>query len=246
LVVAWKVGQRCLREFAHRFSPKKFTQPQLFACLVLNEFLRLDDRKLTALLRDASDLTEAIGLSQVPHFSTFQKAAERLLRTPSANQLLGETLKLAAECGKLRGHVKLAAMDGSGWESRHVSQYYVRRRAKGGETRQKAWCRRFPKAGLACDTRTHLILGVSLGRGPKPDILHFRQLFGDVLDRIPVKTITADAGYDVEHVHHHARDELGVKTLIPATIGRRTSKRPLVTMNAKPFASHALWTTLAN
>ena len=51
LRVAYHVGTQTLRDYPHRFSPKKFTQPQLFACLVLKEFLRLDYRKLEALLR---------------------------------------------------------------------------------------------------------------------------------------------------------------------------------------------------
>jgi hypothetical protein len=55
----------------HRYAPRKFTVPQLFACLVLKEFLRLDYRKLSALLKDAPSLTEAIGLHEVLHFTTF-------------------------------------------------------------------------------------------------------------------------------------------------------------------------------
>ena len=226
LLVALEVGQEVLRDYSHRYSPKKFTQPQLFACLVLKEFYRLDYRKLTGLFRDAPELAQAIGLKSTPHFTTFQKAAERLLRSGGAGQLLTATLRLARQRGKLRGRIRLAALDGSGWESHHASHYYVRRRAQGGETRQKSWYRQFPKAGLACDTRTHLILGLTPGRGPKSDISHFRQLLSEALGRVRFDTVAADAGYDAEHAHHHARDELGVRTLIPATIGRPTHKRP--------------------
>lgn len=67
-----------LPRYAHRYSPKKFTQPQLFACLVLKEFLQLDYRKLAALLIDCLDLCATIDLDVVPHFTTFQKAAQRL------------------------------------------------------------------------------------------------------------------------------------------------------------------------
>jgi hypothetical protein len=61
LRVAHRIGRQQLRAYAHRFSPKKFTQPQLFACLVLKEFLCLDYRKLSALLEDAPALAQAIG-----------------------------------------------------------------------------------------------------------------------------------------------------------------------------------------
>ena len=79
LIVAHRVGRLALKQYAHKYSPKKFTQPQLFACLVLKEFLRLDYRKLSGLLKDAGDLAAAIELKSIPHFTTFQKAADRLL-----------------------------------------------------------------------------------------------------------------------------------------------------------------------
>jgi hypothetical protein len=83
------LGKQRLRTYWHRYSPKKFTLPQLFACLVLKEFLRLDYRKLSALLEDAPSLAAIIDLKQVPHFSTFQKAAARLLVFRRVQLLLG-------------------------------------------------------------------------------------------------------------------------------------------------------------
>src|SRR3990172_12672338 len=91
LRVAHAIGQRRLPAYSHRFSPKKFTLPQFFACLVLKEFLRLDYRKLSALLEDAPSLAATIGLSSVPHFTTFQKAADRLLVARPAPPLLAAT-----------------------------------------------------------------------------------------------------------------------------------------------------------
>lgn len=35
MAVALAVGRATLPQYAHRFAPHKFTQPQLFACLVL-------------------------------------------------------------------------------------------------------------------------------------------------------------------------------------------------------------------
>ena len=49
------------------------------ACLVLKEFSRLDYPGLAAHLADHPDLRALIGLEAVPHFTTFQKAAQRLL-----------------------------------------------------------------------------------------------------------------------------------------------------------------------
>ena len=119
----------------------------------------------------------------------------------------------------------LAAGDGSGWESHHVSHYYVNRRASCSKYWQKTTYARFPKAGVLCDCASHLILAIVPTRGPGPDIKHFRALLDQGLQRLPIDTAAFDAGYDAEHAHEYARDERGVRTLIPATIGRPTAKR---------------------
>ena len=95
LLVAHAVAVESFAAYAHRFSPKRFTQHQLFAVLVLKEFMRCDYRKVAALLEDCPDLREVIGLKEVPHFTTIQKASGRLLRLKSAKRLLRSTLKLA-------------------------------------------------------------------------------------------------------------------------------------------------------
>lgn len=61
-------------------SRKDFTQPQLFAALALRPFYKTDYRGIAAILADSADLRDALGLTQVPHFSTLAYAADRLLR----------------------------------------------------------------------------------------------------------------------------------------------------------------------
>jgi hypothetical protein len=223
---AYLIGSVALPQYAHRYSPKKFTQPQLFACLVLKEFLQLDYRKLAGLLTDAPELCSAIDLTVVPHFTTFQKAARRLLRMPQAERLLGKTVRLAKVTGRIQPRVALAAGDGTGWESHHVSHYFVKRRANCSKYWQKTTYNTFPKAGVLCDTASHLILAVVPGRGPGPDIKHFRPMLDQGLRQIDILAAALDAGYDAEHTHEYARHERGVRTLIPALIGRRTDKPP--------------------
>jgi hypothetical protein len=96
LLAALAVAQRSsLPAYTHRFSPRKFTQHQLFAVLVLKEFMRCDYRKVAALLRDSPDLAAAVGLTHVPHFTTLQKASRRLLSLSLARRLLKSTLDTA-------------------------------------------------------------------------------------------------------------------------------------------------------
>src|SRR5215213_2572881 len=48
---ALAVGSLAVRRYAHRFSPRKYTRPRLFACLVLKTFLKVDYRGPAALRR---------------------------------------------------------------------------------------------------------------------------------------------------------------------------------------------------
>lgn len=129
--------------------------------------------------------------------------------------------------------VALAAMDASGFESRHVSAYFVRRRAKGGVAgngpkTQAITYRRFPKLALVVDTRTHLALSFVPGVGPGPDHPHFERALFEAWRRVPgsIGKLAADAGYDPERAHETARRDMGVRTLIPALTGRPTAKPP--------------------
>jgi len=227
--VALEVGTDALKPYSHRFSPKKFTQPQLFACLVLKAFYKTDYRGIAAILADNSDLRRTLGIEKVPHFTTIQKAGRRLLRKASVQVLLDQTIQHARPRAKRRGGrttVKRAALDASGFESHHVSHYFVKRRAKGGNAWQKTAYKRFPKLGVLCDCDTHLILAAVPGRGPGPDILHFEAALRQALRRSTLETLYADAGYDAEWAHDVARRDWGVRTVIPPRIGRPTNKPP--------------------
>jgi hypothetical protein len=61
---AFRAGLEDLPDYRHPKSPKKFTQPQLSACLVVKEFLQLDCRGGHALLREWSDLREVLWLTK--------------------------------------------------------------------------------------------------------------------------------------------------------------------------------------
>ena len=56
--VAYHVAKDALPEYSHHFSPRKFTQPQIFVCLVLKIFFKTDYRGIIAILNDWPDLWE--------------------------------------------------------------------------------------------------------------------------------------------------------------------------------------------
>jgi Transposase DDE domain len=212
-----------LPRYAHRYSPKKFTQHQLFACLVLKTFFKTDYRGIVIYLADLPDLRLLLELRAVPHWTTLQKASKRLLTLASANRLLSATVRRLL--GR-RWHVPLAAFDSTGFDCGHTSHYYVRRRSKGATAKQKMTYSRFAKLEAAFDCSNHLIIAAIPRRGPHVDTDRFVPLLEEALGRVRLTTVLADAGYDSEPNHRHARRRRGVRSVIPATAGRPTSKPP--------------------
>ena len=221
LLAALATAQRALPLYSHRNSPKKFTQHQLFACLVLKNFLKTDYRGVVAHLADSPSLVETLGLKQVPHFTTLQKAARRLLTSARARRLLDATVRL--QMGRKR-RVKCSAIDSTGLECSAASGYFVRRRSRVAEPWKTVVYHRYPKLGVICDASCHFVLACHAGRGPRPDVDEFRPLVADALTRVLLTQMAADAGYDSEPNHRFARDEHRVRTIIPAKHGRPTDK----------------------
>ena len=171
LQVAYDDACEALPAHRHKFSPKKFTQHQLLACLVLKEFLRTDYRGLAAHLADHPDLCRQISLGTVPHFTTFQKAAARLLAAVPGRKMFDAVLERALRDRVRTRRVPLAAVDGTGLESRHTSRYYVRRRSRHGDTDQVTTYATCPKVVFVVDCRSHMILAAVPGRGPGSDLV---------------------------------------------------------------------------
>jgi hypothetical protein len=115
---ALAVATRALRPYAHKYSPKRYTQPQLFVGLVLKVFFQTDYRGVTTYLREWAELRHAIDLRRVPHFTTLQKASRRLLQVPRARRLLAATIRRHLP---RRRRVRRAAFDSTGLDCGHRS-----------------------------------------------------------------------------------------------------------------------------
>jgi hypothetical protein len=150
-----------------------------------------------------------------------------LLESRRAEQLLDVTVEQARKKGVLKRRVKMAAVDGTGFETHHISAYYIKRRQRGRENEyQTATYTRYPYAAITCDCASHLVLAVVVGRGPGPDDPYFRPALRQTARRVKVGTMLADAGFDSEGAHVYAREQHGMRTLIPPTRGRPTTKLP--------------------
>jgi hypothetical protein len=224
LRVAYETACQALPAYRHKFSPKKFSQPQLVACLVLKEFSHLDYRGLSEHLSDHADLRALIGLKAVPHFTTFQKAAQRLLAAVPGRRLFDAVLERARRDGVRKRRVGRAAIDGTGMESRHVSRYFTKRQADGNPGGDRTYAH-YPKVVLVADCSSHMILAAVPGRGPATDLVHFGRAFGQAIRRARIEVLLADADFDAEWLHTAVRAH-GVRTIIPPTRGRPSPKPP--------------------
>ena len=213
------IAKSTLPKYAHQYSPKKFTQPQLFVCLVLKIFFKTDYRGITAILKDSSDMCKTFDLKTVPHFTTLQKASKKLLRFTVADKLIKATVRSVIK----NNTVDLAAIDSTGLDTTYTSRYFVRRRrVKGLNIWEDAIYRRFPKLSIVCNCHDHLILSAVTTRGPSPDVNQFRKTLELATEKVKIKTILADAGYDSQGNHEYARDVQNIESIIPAKLGRPT------------------------
>lgn len=225
-LVAYETAKRSFPPYHHPKSPKKFTQAQLFSCLVLKEFFKTDYRGIVGILDDSSDLRKTLELKSLPHYTTLQKAARRLTGKGPLDRLMDEILDASTDMKLMSDMIRLSAVDSTGFESHHVSSYFVRRRAKGGGNIQETTYSRFPKVGIVIDRDSYLVLAGIPSWGPSPDILHWKTAIQETTKRRKLHTLLADAGYDSEEAHRFAREDHGIRSIIPNRIGRPTTKLP--------------------
>jgi hypothetical protein len=118
------------------------------------------------------------------------------------------------------------------FESHHVSRHFERRcKQTNRKARRKPLplhanrrrakvIKRLPKLSLAVHAASHLILAARASTGGGSDHKHFGPLLSKAQTRMTLEVALADAGYDSEANHCLARQDLKIRSLIPATIGR--------------------------
>jgi hypothetical protein len=100
-----------------------------------------------------------------------------------------------------------STIDATGLETRHVSRHYVRRTRADRSSTHAAW----PKLTAVAHTHTHIILGAMPGRGPSQDSPDFGPALRQASANLHLDCLLADTGYDGEHNHRLAREELGIR-----------------------------------
>ncbi len=123
---AYELGQRVWPDYGSPFSRHDFTRPQLFACLVVRESLRLSYRKAEAFLADVPDWLASIGMNHAPDHNTLWRAFAALLASREIKRALDRMANDAG--GELSAglRAKPLTIDSTCYEPRHRSRHYDR------------------------------------------------------------------------------------------------------------------------
>lgn len=144
LRLAYELGKEHLPAFASEFSRKDFTEPQLFACLVLREHQKKSYRGMEALLADSPTWLADIGMAHAPDHNTLCRAFKRIVKPALVEAFLDRMAQLGLTKKLLRrDRLKPLTLDSTMFESRHLSRHYERRQK---ETREKKSLTNQPKA----------------------------------------------------------------------------------------------------
>jgi|ERR1041384_4111332 hypothetical protein len=97
LNAAYALAVACLKAHRSKFSRKDFTDPQLFACLVLREHQKKSYRGVVALLKDCPDWCADIGLKKVPDHNTLCRAHRNLVNPGVVEKMLDLSILAARD-----------------------------------------------------------------------------------------------------------------------------------------------------
>jgi Transposase DDE domain/Transposase domain (DUF772) len=188
-------------------SPRRFTQPQLLACLVLKAYQKQTYRGIADLLAASDDLRRVLGLTRVPDYSTLQRFADRAVTPDLVDRLLGRLIERVGPA------IDEVAMDSTGMEPSDASAYYTARRG----TRHKGYV----KLSLVVICGCLLPLGLVVSRGPRHDTCEAEEVMRRASAKGRPKRLYADKGYDAERVHRFCFETWKVRSYIPPVIKRK-------------------------
>src|SRR5436189_4004992 len=212
--VALEVSREVVPAYSHRFSPQRFTQPQLLAILCLMRYEDWTFRAAEVRLAEHGELRRALELQAVPDYSTLFRFMLRVEEKMIA-QVLAEVVRRFQSRKSASGNAKsTVAVDATGLAPGAISTFFIRRREQHGGAAMP-W-RYWLKWLLAVDTRLRVMLAQKAHQGPVNDCATLRPLLDEVVTTLPITTVLADAEFDSERNHRHIREQCRAKSIIPA------------------------------
>ncbi|MFC1463748.1 MAG: transposase [Candidatus Brachytrichaceae bacterium NZ_4S206] len=188
--------QRAFPRYSHRFSPKKFTLPQLAACVLMSFYFKMSYRDFEELLLMSKELRDALELKRVPDYSTLNRMYHRFRAShlDKMNEVLLSTLDNGSPVQE-----DAITLDSTGYRPTSASAYF--------QTRRGRPFRRWLKGAYAVGVSSQMILATAHGVGPSNDAPHLSTLkrrvrkYGtrDEHGR-PTWVTLADSGFDSKTV----------------------------------------------
>lgn len=198
------VFKNSIPAYSCRRSKHTYKQYQLAVIWSLMKYLKTNYRGIITQLDLMPDIKEAIGISQLPHFTTINKFFLRI-NTSAVYFTLVQTAYLFSYKSDI------VAIDSTGYSSSHASLYYAQRMHGERATRT------YIKASLSVSTANQAVMAVKARLGPRNDNIDFEWLARQSVSIARPVYIVADKGYDSEANHRLVR-ELHSKPMIPLRI----------------------------
>lgn len=203
--LALRLARRHLSDFSHKKSPQIFTQPQLFACLILKAHLGCTYRRVEELLILMPAVREAIGLDRAPRFTTLQMFADR----PEIMALIDGVLASIGRAVNKAQHQD-AAMDGTGLETTSASAHFV---SRAGRKRT-----RFVKLMLGVLCGAVIPVSLVVDWGPSHDMRQAWALREKLKATTRPSWLWGDGAFDCEAWHRANWKDWGVPSYAPTTV----------------------------
>ena len=225
---AYRFAAEILPDYSSRFSRHDFTLAQLFACLVLREWMDLSYRRTEAMLVDSPEWYRLIGMQKAPDHNTLCRAFKRILTHSNCHCLLD---LINAHMQAYVVVDRVLAVDATMLESSHVSPHFERRKRDTLSEaerilRHKKKLQTLPKLTIVVGVGSHLITAARTSLGIGNDHGHFGPILDQARRRCRRAThILADAGYDSEKAHRYATKRQ-FNAIIPPLIGKQTGTPP--------------------
>src|SRR5438552_3684818 len=130
--VALEVSREVVPAYSHRFSPQRFTQPQLLAILCLMRYEDWTFRAAEVRLAEHGELRRALELQAVPDYSTLFRFMLRVEEKMIA-QVLAKVVRRFQSRRSASGQAKsTVAVDATGLAPGAISTFFIRRREQHG------------------------------------------------------------------------------------------------------------------
>lgn len=194
-----------VRRFGRKHAPRKYNE---WAHAVLLSFKQLFDKSYRFVVEQLALMTpllQLLGISEVPHFTTLQKASQRFRGTLIERVIasfVSSTKSLSVRYG----------IDSTGFQATRCSSYYTTVIKKQKKHRRRV--RRHIKLSTVVDLDHQLPATFKIRRGPASDHKDAGKIMLKTRSVKPAKSMDGDKGYDSEKNHRVVVEELDAEDRI--------------------------------